>query len=43
LASLVQAIRKSNIYQKVQNDKLVTMWFNKLNNYISEQLNPRNA
>ena len=43
LASLVQSIRKSNTYQKVQNDKLVTMWFNKLNNYISELLNPRNA
>ena len=43
LASLVQSIRKSDTYQKVQNDKLVTMWFNKLNNYISEQLNPRNA
>ena len=43
LASLVQSIKKSNTYQKVQNDKLVTMWFNKLNNYISEQLNPRNA
>jgi len=43
LASLVQSIKKSNTYQKVQNDKLVTMWFNKLNNYISEQLNPRNV
>lgn len=41
LASLIQSIKKSNTYQKVQNDKLVTMWFNKLNNYISEQLNPR--
>ena len=42
LASLVQSIKKSNIYQKQQNDKLVTMWFNKLNNYIYEQLNPTN-
>lgn len=43
LASLIQSIKKSNTYQKVQNDKLVTMWFNKLNNYIYEQLNPSNV
>lgn len=43
LASLIQSIKKSNTYQKVQNDKLVTMWFNKLNNYIYEQLNPTNV
>lgn len=42
LASLIQSIKKSNTYQKVQNDKLVTMWFNKLNNYIYEQQNPTN-
>lgn len=43
LASLIQSIKKSNTYQKVQNDKLITMWFNKLNNYIYEQLNPTNV
>lgn len=42
LASLVQSIKKTNAYQKVENDKLVTMWYNKLNSYIAEQLDPRN-
>lgn len=42
LASLVQSIKKTNSYQKIENDKLVTMWYNKLNSYITEQLDPRN-
>lgn len=41
LASFFQSIRKTNAYQKEQNDKLITLWYNKLNNYITEQLNPR--
>lgn len=41
LASLVQSIKKTNSYQKVENDKLITMWYNKLNSYIAEQLDPR--
>lgn len=42
LASFFQSVRKTNTYQDQQNDKLITMWYNKLNNYITEQLNPRN-
>lgn len=42
LASFFQSVRKTNTYQNLQNDKLITMWYNKLNNYITEQLNPRN-
>lgn len=41
LASFFQSIRKTNAYQEQQNDKLMTIWYNKLNNYITEQLNPR--
>lgn len=41
LASFFQSIRKTNAYQQEQNDKLMTIWYNKLNNYITEQLNPR--
>ena len=41
LASLVQSIKKTDVYQKEQNDRLVSMWYNRLNNYINEQLNPR--
>ena len=41
LASFFQSIRKTNAYQNTQNDKLITIWLNKLNNYIDEQLNPR--
>lgn len=41
LASIFQSIRKTNAYQEEQNDKLITLWYNKLNNYITEQLNPR--
>jgi len=41
LASFFQSIRKTNAYQNEQNDKLMTIWYNKLNNYITEQLNPR--
>lgn len=41
VASLVQSIKKTNTYQQSQNDKLVAMWYTKLNNYIEEQLNPK--
>ncbi len=41
LASFFQSVIKSNTYQKLQNDKLITMWCSKLNDYITEQLNPR--
>lgn len=41
LASFFQSIRKTNAYQSEQNDKLMTIWYNKLNNYITEQLSPR--
>lgn len=42
LASLIQSVRKTDPYQQVENDRLMTAWYNRLNNYISEQLNPRN-
>ena len=41
LASFFQSIRKTNAYQSEQNDKLMTIWYNELNNYITEQLSPR--
>lgn len=43
LASLIQSIRKTDTYQHDENDRLLTAWYNRLNNYISEQLNPRNT
>lgn len=43
LASLIQSIRRTNTYQENENDRLLSTWYNKLNNYISEQLNPRNT
>lgn len=43
LASLIQSIRNTDQYQQVENERLVTAWYAKLNNYISEQLNPRNT
>lgn len=43
LASLIQSVRKTDTYQSVENDRLMTAWYNRLNNYISEQLNPRNS
>lgn len=42
LASLIQSVRKTDSYQSIENDRLLTTWYNRLNNYISEQLNPRN-
>lgn len=41
LASFFQSIRKTNVYQQEQNDRLMTIWYTKLSNYIAEQLNPR--
>ncbi len=43
LASLIQSVRMLDSYQQVENDRLITAWYNRLNNYISEQLNPRNT
>ena len=43
LASLMQSVRKTDSYQADENDRLMTAWYNRLNNYISEQLNPRNT
>lgn len=43
LASLIQSVRKTDPYQQIENDRLMTAWYNRLNNYISEQLNPRNT
>lgn len=43
LASLIQSVRKTDSYQQTENDRLMTSWYNRLNNYISEQLNPRNT
>lgn len=43
LASLIQSIRKTDIYQAEENDRLMAIWYNRLNNYISEQLNPRST
>lgn len=43
LASLIQSIRRTDTYQHDQNDRLLTTWYHRLNNYISEQLNPRNS
>lgn len=43
LASLIQSVRKTDSYQRSENDRLITAWYNRLNNYISEQLNPRNT
>lgn len=43
LASLMQSVRKTDSYQANENDRLMAAWYNRLNNYISEQLNPRNT
>lgn len=43
LASLIQAIRKTDTYQKEHNDRLVSIWYRKLDGYIREQLNPRSS
>lgn len=43
LASLIQSIRKTDTTQKEENDKLVTQWYTRLNNYISELANPRDS
>lgn len=41
LGSLFQAAKITDVYQQVQNDKLFTVWYSRLNDYISEQMNPR--
>ena len=42
LAAIIQSMRKTDSYQKSENDRLMTNIYNRLNNYIQEQLNPRN-
>ena len=42
LASLIQSVKQTDVYQHDENDRLLSAWYNRLNNYISEQLNPRN-
>ena len=43
LASLVQSIKKTDATQKQENDKLVTLWYSRLNKYIDELANPRDT
>lgn len=43
LASLVQSIKKTDVTQKRENDKLVTLWYSRLNKYIEELTNPRST
>lgn len=43
LASLIQSVRKLDVYQHDENDRLMTTWYSRLNTYISEQLKPRNT
>lgn len=43
LGSFIQAIKNTNTYQPSQNDRLVSAWYKKLDEYIFEQLNPRDA
>lgn len=43
LASLIKSVTKTDVYQHDENDRLMTAWYNRLNNYISQQLNPRNS
>ncbi len=42
LASFVKAVDETH-YQSSENDKLITVWNEKLKKYIQEQLNPRNS
>ncbi len=43
LASLFQTVKTTDTYQHEENDRLLSAWYNRLNRYISEQLNPRNS
>ena len=43
LASLIQSVRKTDQYQAEANDRLMSAWYIRLNNYITEQLNPRDT
>lgn len=43
LGSLIQSIRKTDTYQKVENDRLISTWYHRLDKYIMEQLNPRDT
>lgn len=42
LAAFVKAVDETH-YQRKENDMLITVWNEKLNKYIREQLNPRNS
>lgn len=41
LASFFRSVSKTNKNQEKENDELLTTWYNRLNNYITRQLNPR--
>ena len=41
LSSLFKTVDYYDKYQKDENDNLLTYWYNKLNSYINEQLNPK--
>lgn len=43
LASFIKSVVETNNYNKEQNDELIAKWYNKLNDYINEQLNPKIA
>ncbi len=42
LAAIIQSLRKTDAYQREENDRLMNAVYTRLNNYIQEQLNPRN-
>ena len=41
LGSLFQAAKVTDVYQQDQNDRLFTEWYKRLNDYMREQINPR--
>lgn len=43
LASILHSMCTTDSFQSEQNDRLILTWFTRLNNYISEQINPRNT
>lgn len=43
LASLLHSVGRLDKYQPEANERLMNAWYSRLNNYIFEQLNPRNT
>lgn len=43
IGSLVKSVVKTDAYQKSENDRLISMFYTKLNQYIDKQLNPVNV